>query len=73
MARGHRINEVPELPLVLNTLNIETTKTLISTLKKFGVSDELKRSRESRKIRPGHGKWRNSRYIMRKGPLIVYG
>lgn len=72
-ARGHRIGEVPELPLVINNLNVETTKTLIGTLRKFGVGEELKRTRESRKIRQGHGKVRNSRYVVRKGPLIIYG
>ena len=72
-ARGHRVAEVPELPLVVDSLNIETTKTLIGTLRKFGVGEELKRSRDSRKIRQGHGKMRNSRYVMRKGPLIIYG
>ncbi len=64
---------MPELPLVIESLNVETTKTLLGTLKKFGVTEELQRTRESRKIRPGHGKLRNSRYVMRKGPLIVYG
>jgi large subunit ribosomal protein L4e len=73
LARGHRVNEVPELPLVVNNLNVETTKTLISTLSKLGVTEELKRTRQSRKIRQGHGKMRNSRYVVRKGPLIIYG
>ena len=72
-ARGHRVNEVPEFPLVIDSLNVETTKTLLGTLTKFGVGEELKRIRDSRKIRPGHGKMRNSRYVMRKGPLIIYG
>jgi len=72
-ARGHRVAEVPELPLVVDSLNVETTKTLLGTLRKFGAGEELKRSRESRKIRQGHGKMRNSRYVLRKGPLIIYG
>lgn len=72
-ARGHRVNNVPELPLVIDSLNVDTTKTLLSSLIKLGVSDELKRTRDSRKIRIGHGKMRNSRYLMRKGPLIIYG
>jgi len=72
-ARGHRVQEVPELPLVINNLNVETTKTLLGTLRKFGITDELKRTRESRKIRQGHGKMRNSRYVVKKGPLIIYG
>lgn len=73
LARGHRIQEVPELPLVVDNLNAETTKTLLSTLRRFGVGEELKRTRNSRKVRQGAGKLRNSRYVMRKGPLIVYG
>ncbi len=73
LARGHRVMEVPELPLVVNNLNVETTKTLIGVLRKLGVGEELKRARDSRRVRQGHGKMRNSRYVMRKGPLIVYG
>jgi len=57
----------------VDSLNIETTKNLLSTLRKFGVGDELKRTRDTRKVRIGHGKVRNSRYVLRKGPLIVYG
>jgi large subunit ribosomal protein L4e len=73
LARGHRVQEVPELPLVVENLNAETTKTLLSTLRKLGAGEELRRSRQSRKIRIGHGKMRNSRYVLRKGPLVVYG
>jgi len=73
IARGHRVMEVPELPLVVNNLSVDSTKTLLGVFKKLGVSEELKRSRDSRKIRTGHGKMRNSRYVMRKGPLIIYG
>lgn len=73
LARGHRVQEVPELPLVVESLNAETTKTLLSTLRKLGAGEELKRSRQSRKVRIGHGKMRNSRYVLRKGPLVVYG
>lgn len=73
LARGHRVNNVPELPLVVENLNAETTKTLLSTLTKLGAGEDLKRSRQSRKVRSGHGKMRNSRYVLRKGPLVVYG
>lgn len=73
LARGHRVNEVPELPLVVENLNAETTKTLLGTLRKLGAGEDLKRSRDSKKIRTGHGKMRNSRYVLRKGPLVVYG
>lgn len=72
-ARGHRVSEVPELPLVVDSLNVETTKTLIGTLRKLGAGEELRRSRDSRKVRTGQGKMRNSRYVLRKGPLVIYG
>jgi large subunit ribosomal protein L4e len=73
LARGHRISNVPELPLVVDSLNVDTTKTLLSTLKTLGAGEDIKRSRDSKKVRTGHGKLRNSRYVLRKGPLIVYG
>lgn len=73
LARGHRVQGAPELPLVVDSLNVETTKTLLGTLRNLGVSEDLKRSRDSRKVRQGQGKLRNSRYVLRKGPLIVYG
>lgn len=74
MARGHHIEKVPELPLVLDAgVGSEgTTSKLIEVLGKFGVSDELVKVNRSKKIRSGKGKYRNSRYVMRKGPLIVY-
>jgi large subunit ribosomal protein L4e len=74
MARGHRVDAVPELPLVLDNLHASTeTKTLLAALKTFGVGDELEKVLRSKKVRSGVGKYRNSRYVMRKGPLIVYG
>ena len=73
LARGHRVMEVPELPLVVDSLNVDTTKTLLSTLRKLGAGDDMRRSRQSKKVRPGQGKMRNSRYVLARGPLVVYG
>lgn len=73
LARGHRVMNAPELPLVVDSLNVETTKTLLGTLKNLGLAEDLKRSRDSKKVRSGQGKMRNSRYVLRKGPLVVYG
>jgi len=73
MARGHRVEGVPELPLVVDSLAAETTKALLNTLNGLGCSEDLAKVRRSRKIRSGQGKYRNSRYVMRKGPLIIYG
>jgi len=73
MARGHRIGGVPELPLVVDSLNVDDTKTLLATLNKLGCEEDLAKVRKSKKMRAGQGKYRHSRYVMRKGPLIVYG
>lgn len=72
LARGHRVNQVPELPLVVDKLNYGKAKDLLATLKKLGVYDDIEKVVNTRKIRPGQGKSRNRRYQSRKGPLIVY-
>jgi len=74
MARGHRIGEVAELPLVVSDglESIQKTKQAVETLKKLGCSEELQRVLDSKKVRAGKGKMRNRRYTMRRGPLVVY-
>jgi len=57
----------------MDNLNCKTTKGLLTTLNNYGVGDDLAKVRASKKIRVGTGKYRNSRYVMRKGPLIIYG
>jgi large subunit ribosomal protein L4e len=73
LARGHRVMDAPELPLVVDSLNVDTTKALLTSLRNLGAGEDLKRARDSKKIRTGQGKMRNSRYVLRRGPLIVYG
>jgi len=75
MARGHRIGEVPELPLVVSSgaESIQKTKQAVEMLKKLGCEEELQRVIDSKKVRKGKGKMRNRRYVMRRGPLVVYG
>jgi len=74
MARGHRVDNVPEFPLVLSdSLNrISRTKDAKSVLTKYGACADLERCENSRKIRRGVGKSRNRRYVQRRGPLVVY-
>merc|ERR1719197_1058660 len=74
MARGHRIGEVAELPLVVTdeAEKITKTKDAVELLKKIGCEEELKRVLDSKKVRAGKGKMRNRRYTMRRGPLVVY-
>lgn len=73
VARGHAIETVPEFPFVVDSLNSETTKNLLGQLSGLGVNSDLQRVKSSKRSRAGQGKYRNSRYIMRKGPLIIYG
>jgi large subunit ribosomal protein L4e len=74
MARGHRVENVPEVPLVLDDSCEGTTKTseAIKILKACGAFDDIERVKASRAIRAGKGKMRNRRYVQRKGPLVVY-
>ncbi|KAK7245188.1 hypothetical protein RIF29_40023 [Crotalaria pallida] len=75
LARGHRIETVPELPLVVSDTveGVEKSKEAIKVLKEIGAFGDAEKAKDSRGIRPGKGKMRNRRYISRKGPLIVYG
>ena len=74
MARGHRIENLSEVPLVLDNgiESVQKTSQAVKVLEKFGVAEELERCRDSKKVRCGKGKMRNRRYVMRRGPLIVY-
>ena len=73
LARGHNVNAVPELPLVIDSLNVESTKALLATLHSVGASGDLARVRASKSSRAGSNKQRYSRFKMAKGPLIIYG
>lgn len=74
MARGHIIDEVPEVPLVLDNAVESTKKTSVAkdVLSAVGALDDVEKAGDSKKIRAGKGKMRNRRYTMRRGPLIVY-
>uniref|UniRef100_A0A0E0KK63 ENT domain-containing protein n=1 Tax=Oryza punctata TaxID=4537 RepID=A0A0E0KK63_ORYPU len=75
LARGHRIDGVPEFPLVVSDSieSIEKTAQSIKVLKQIGAYADAEKAKDSVAIRAGKGKMRNRRYINRKGPLIVYG
>jgi large subunit ribosomal protein L4e len=75
LARGHRIESVPEFPLVISDSaeSIEKTSAALKVLKQIGAAPDADKAKDSHAIRPGKGKMRNRRYINRKGPLIVYG
>lgn len=74
MARGHSIEEVPEIPLVVQSAVESTKKTSAAKeiLAAIGAMDDVERAADSKQIRAGKGKMRNRRYTMRRGPLIIY-
>merc|ERR1712039_112272 len=74
MARGHRIDEVAELPMVVSDgIESETrTRPTFKILEKLGLKEELKKVADSKRVRAGKGKARNRRYKKRLGPLIIY-
>jgi large subunit ribosomal protein L4e len=74
MARGHKVEDVPEIPLVLDTSVESTKKTTVAKdiLATVGALADVDKAGDSKKIRAGKGKARNRRYTMRKGPLVIY-
>jgi large subunit ribosomal protein L4e len=74
LARGHKIAQVPELPLVVSDSlqNVKKTKAAVAILEKLGLTDDLDRVKETQRLRAGSGKGRNRRYVTRKGPLVVF-
>jgi len=75
MARGHRIDTVPEVPLVVDNKaieNIDKTSKAVAFLKSINAYPDVNRVKHSKKLRAGKGKLRNRRYVQRLGPLIIY-
>jgi len=73
-ARGHRIENVPEIPLVLSDSlnNVKKTKDAVAILVRVGADADVAKAKDSRKVRCGAGKSRNRRYTQRRGPLVIY-
>jgi len=74
MAKGHRIEETPEVPLVLNDKveEIKKTKEAVSLLKKTNAWKDIEKVYATKRFRAGKGKLRNRRRIMKRGPLVIY-
>jgi len=74
MARGHRVSEVPEIPLVIGSSieSVQKTAQALKLLEKFGATEDVDRCSAAKKVRKGKGKMRNRRYVERRGPLVIY-
>merc|ERR1712060_694557 len=69
MARGHMVDNVPEIPLVVsnNVENYNKTKQAVALLKAVGAWDDIKRVYATRRQRAGRGKMRGRRFVQKLG------
>merc|ERR1711939_517608 len=71
MARGHKVEQVPEVPLVVDSLDCDKTLKAKKLLEEYGAYDDVAKSKASLSIRSGKGKMRNRRHVQRRGPLVI--
>jgi len=74
LSRGHRLSQVPQVPLVVEDKleSYEKTRDAVAFLKRFGLFEDVQKVVDNKNIRAGQGKLRGYRYNVRKGPLVVY-
>jgi large subunit ribosomal protein L4e len=74
MAKGHRIEEIPEVPLVVSdkVQSYTKTKEAYILLKRTKAYNDVDQVCKTKRMRAGKGKMRNRRRIQKQGPLIVY-
>jgi len=74
MSKGHRIEETPEVPLVVadKIQEFKRTKEAVGFLRKFKAWTDIQKVYKSKRLRAGKGKMRNRRRIHRLGPCIIY-
>ncbi|OZJ04950.1 hypothetical protein BZG36_01741 [Bifiguratus adelaidae] len=74
LARGHRIEQIEEVPLVVSDAaqSFVKTKEAVAFLESLNAYRDVVKVSNSRKLRAGKGKLRNRRYRQRRGPLVVY-
>merc|ERR1712119_44827 len=74
MAKGHKIENVPEIPLVVSdkVQAFKKTKQAVTLLKRLKAYEDIKKVMKTRRIRAGVGKRRNRRHVQKRGPCIIY-
>jgi large subunit ribosomal protein L4e len=72
-SRGHQIENVPQIPMVVtdDIQELKRTKDFKEILTSLGLADDVTRVKDSRKIRAGKGKHRGRKMKQAVGPLIV--
>ncbi|KAL7062042.1 hypothetical protein AAHC03_0628 [Spirometra sp. Aus1] len=74
MARGHRVDRIPELPLVVSgdVEKIKKTKEAVKVLKVLKAWSDIQKVYQSKRFRAGKGKMRNRRRIQKRGPIVIF-
>jgi large subunit ribosomal protein L4e len=74
MAKGHAIEKINEVPLVVSDKiqDYQKTKQAVGLLKKINAWNDVEKVVKSKRLRPGKGKRRNRRYKKKCGPLVIY-
>merc|ERR1712062_885604 len=74
MAKGHRIDGIPEVPLVVSdkVQAYQKTKEAYIFLNKIKAWADVAQVYKSKRFRAGKGKMRDRKRIMKRGPLVIY-
>jgi len=75
LGRGHKIENIAEVPLVVEDAitSFQKTKDAVNFLTSVKAIDDINRVNDSKQLRAGRGKIRNRRYTQRRGPMLVLG
>jgi len=74
MAKGHVIDGIAEVPLVVadSVQSFTKTKQAVEFLRRNKAWADVAKVYASRRMRAGKGKLRNRRHVQKLGPLVVY-
>lgn len=73
--RGHRVEKVPQIPLIVSdeVQSLKRTVEVRDMLNALGLREDIERIVRNRRERAGIGKMRGRRFKVGVGPLIVVG
>merc|ERR1712213_31817 len=74
MAKGHQIQGIPEVPLVVSdkVQSFSKTKEAVVFLRRNKAWADVAKVYASKRMRAGKGKLRNRRTVQKLGPLVIY-
>jgi len=74
MAKGHVINEIPEVPMVVSdkVQGYQKTKDAVVFLRRLRAWADIEKVYATRRMRAGKGKLRDRRRVQKLGPLVIY-